>query len=85
MTTLSSLQLARLVQLYLAEPGASLDEKAARVGIRRNTLLRAARGAISRTARTRLLAHFTARAAVPARGRSTATKDRRRSRKRGFT
>jgi len=95
---LSSLQLARLVQLYLAEPGASVDEKAAVVGVRRNVLLRAARGTISPTARARLLAHF---AAAPARrpGRFFAgagarrVKDARvpaiqrahRQRKRGFT
>jgi len=47
----SSLQLARLVQAYVAEPGGSIEEKAARVGLRRNELLRAARGTISRTVR----------------------------------
>ena len=79
---LSSLQLARLVQLYLAEPGASVDEKATRVGVRRNVLLRAARGTISRTARARLLAHLAARPAQPARGRGVGPL---RKRKRGFT
>ena len=54
----SSIQLARLVQAYVAEPGASLEEKAARVGMRRNELLRAVRGTISRTTRRRLLAFF---------------------------
>jgi hypothetical protein len=43
--TLSSIQLARLVQAYLAAPGASIVQKAARIG----ELLRAARGTISRT------------------------------------
>jgi hypothetical protein len=47
--TLSSIQLARLVQAYLAAPGASIVQKAARIGVRRNELLRAARGTISRT------------------------------------
>jgi len=54
----SSIQLARLVQAYVAEPGGSLEEKATRIGVRRNELLRAARGTISRTTRLRLLAFF---------------------------
>jgi hypothetical protein len=84
---LSSVQLARLVQGFLAEPGASIDQKAAAVGVRRNGLMRAARGTISRTARQRLLAYFarvpdpkvTARAAI---GPVAAP---HRPRKRGFT
>jgi hypothetical protein len=55
---LSSLQLARLVQMYLAEPGVSIEQKAAAIGVRRNELLRAARGTISRTVRLRLLAYL---------------------------
>ena len=82
---LSSLQLARLVQLYLAEPGASVDEKAAVVGVRRNVLLRAARGTIPRTARARLLAHFAAAPARRAPGPSAAPAAGHRKRKRGFT
>ena len=66
--TLSSIQLARLVQAYVAGPGASLEEKAARVGVRRNELLRAGRGAISRTIRLRLLAFFAGVGALIARG-----------------
>ncbi len=81
---LSSLQLARLVQLYLAEPGTSVDEKAAAVGVRRNVLLRAARGTISPTARARLLAHFAAAPTRPG-GRSAAPAAEHRKRKRGFT
>jgi hypothetical protein len=54
----SSIQLSRLVQAYVAEPGASLEQKASRVGVRRNELLRAAHGTISRTTRLRLLALF---------------------------
>ena len=61
---ISSVQLARLVQGFLAEPGVSIDQKAAVVGVRRNELLRAARGTISRSARRRLLAYF-ARVADP--------------------
>ena len=57
---LSSLQLARLVQAYVAEPGGSLEEKASRAGVRRSVLLRAGRGTISRTTRLRLLAFFAA-------------------------
>ena len=79
---LSSLQLARLVQVYLSQPGTSVDEKAARVGIPRNALLRAARGTISRSARARLLAHF---ATAPGRPRTASAEARHRSRKRGFT
>jgi hypothetical protein len=78
---LSSLQLARLVRMYLAEPG-SVDEKATRVGVRRNVLLRAARGTIPRTARARLLAHFTTEPGAPAASRAAAP---HRPRKRGFT
>lgn len=81
---LSSLQLARLVQIYLGQPGASVDEKAARVRVRRNVLLRAARGTISRTARARLLAHFAATSAQRARDRAAAPAGRHRKRKRGF-
>ncbi len=83
---LSSIQLARLVQAYVAEPGASLEEKAARVGVRRNELLRAARGTISRTIRLRLLAFFAgagARRVKDARG--PASRRAHRQRKRGFT
>ena len=72
----SSIQLARLVQAYVAEPGASLEEKATRVGVRRNELLRAARGTIARTTRLRLLAFF-AHVRVSPRAH--------RKRKRGFT
>jgi hypothetical protein len=35
---LSSIQLARQVQAYVAEPGGSLEEKATRLGVRRNEL-----------------------------------------------
>ena len=83
---LSSIQLARQVQAYVAEPGGSLEEKATRVGVRRNELLRAARGTISRTTRLRLLVFFVAAGAR--RGRSpSAPADQRahRQRKRGFT
>lgn len=82
---LSNLQLARLVQIYLGEPGASVDEKSARVGVRRNVLLRAARGAISPTARARLLAHFAAAPARPVPGGSAPAAAAHRKRKRGFT
>jgi hypothetical protein len=82
---LSSLQLARLVQDYLAAPGASVDEKAALVGVRRNVLLRAARGTISRTARARLLAHFATTRAQPARARAATPRPGPRKQKRGFT
>lgn len=84
--SLSSVQLARLVQAYLAAPGFSIEEKAVRVGVRRNELLRAARGTISRTARVRLLAYFatveTGRAGGPGPGSAGRP---RRQRKRGFT
>ena len=83
---LSSVQLARLVQGFLAEPGVSIDQKAAAVGVRRNELMRAARGTISRTARQRLLAYF-ARVADPtvrARG-ATAPAVPHQLRNRGFT
>lgn len=82
----SSVQLAHLVRAYLAEPGASLEEKAARVGMRKNELLRAARGAISRMVRMRLLAFFAragARRLSEARGPAGRHADRQR--KRGFT
>jgi len=62
---LSSLQLARQVQAYVAEPGGSIEEKATRVGLRRNELLRAARGTISRTVRLRLVAFFATAAGSP--------------------
>lgn len=82
----SSLQLARLVQAYVAEPGGSIEEKAARVGLRRNELLRAARGTISRTVRRRLLAFFAAAGAPRRPGGSAPAGPRlRRRRKRGFT
>ena len=83
---LSTVQLARLVQAYVAEPGGSLEEKAIRVGIRRNELLRATRGTIARTTRLRLLAFFAAAGArrvpdprAPVRPRPP------HQRKRGFT
>jgi hypothetical protein len=81
------MQLARLVQAFLAEAGASVDEKAALVGVRRNELLRAARGTISRTARQRLLAYFTAAPDPGPRTRRAASAPAgpHRSRKRGFT
>lgn len=83
---LSSIQLARLVQAYVAEPGGSLEEKATRVGVRRNELLRAARGTISRTIRLRLLTFFAAAGARRGRGPSApAGKQAHRQRKRGFT
>ena len=82
----SSLQLARLVQACVAEPGGSIEEKAARVGLRRNELLRAARGTLSRTVRRRLLAFFAAAGAPRRPGGSTPAGPRpRRRRKRGFT
>jgi hypothetical protein len=81
--TLSSLQLARLVQIYLAEPGASLDEKAALVGIGRNALLRATHGTISRTVRLRLLAHFAPVRPQLAPARQARTPRRQELRKRG--
>ena len=82
----SSIQLARLVQAYVAEPGGSLEEKATRVGVRRNELLRAARGTISRTIRLRLLAFFAAAGARRGRGPSAPAGQRaHRQRKRGFT
>jgi hypothetical protein len=64
----SSIQLAHLVQAYMAEPGGSLEEKATRVGVRRNELLRAARGTIPRTIRLRLLAFFAVAGARRVRG-----------------
>ena len=82
---LSSLQLARLVQGYVAEAG-SLEEKATRVGVRRNELLRAARGTISRTTRLRLLAFFAGSGARRVSAAAVAAGHRtRRQRKRGFT
>jgi len=83
---LSSIQLARLVQVYVAQPGASLEEKAARVGVHRNALLRAARGTISRTTRHRLLAFFAG--ATGRRVKDAGVQAGRRvhlQRKRGFT
>ena len=83
---LSSIQLARQVQAYVAEPGGSLEEKATRVGVRRNELLRAARGTIARTIRLRLLTFFAAAGARRGRGPSApAGKQAHRQRKRGFT
>ena len=83
---LSSIQLARLVQAYVAKPGASLEEKAARVGVRRNELLRAVRGTISRTIRLRLLAFFAGSGARRVKdARVPASQRAHRRRKRGFT
>ena len=83
---LSSIQLARLVQAYVAEPGLSLEDKAIRVGVRRNELLRAARGTISRTTRLRLLVFFAAAGTHRGRGPSAPVGERaHRQRKRGFT
>jgi hypothetical protein len=83
---LSSIQLARLVQAYVAGPGASLEEKAARVGVRRNELLRAGRGTISRTTRLRLLAFFAGAGARWVKdARVPASQRAHRQRKRGFT
>jgi len=83
---LSSIQLARLVQVYVAQPGASLEEKAASVGVRRNALPRAARGSISRTTRLRLLAFFAGAAAPRVKDvRVPAGRRAHRQRKRGFT
>lgn len=83
---LSSIQLARQVQAYVAEPGGSLEEKATRVGVRRNELLRAARGTISRTIRLRLLTFFAAAGARRGRGPITPSgQPAHRQRKRGFT
>jgi len=82
----ASIQLSRLVQAYVAEPGPSLEEKATRVGVRRNELLRAARGTISRTTRLRLLVFFAAAGARPGRDPSTPAGERAHcQRKRGFT
>ncbi len=84
--TLSSIQLARLVQAYVAGPGGSLEEKATRIGVRRNELLRAAQGTIPRTTRLRLLAFFAAAGARRSQGPSAPTGQRaHRQRKRGFT
>ena len=83
---LSSIQLARLVQVYVAEPGPSLEEKATRVGVHRNELLRAARGTISRTTRLRLLVFFAAAGTRRGPGPRTPASERAsRQRKRGFT
>ena len=83
---LSSIQLARLVQAYVTEPGASLEEKVAHVGMRWNELLRAARGTISRTTRRRLLAFFAGGGARRAAEVRVPTGQRgHRQRKRGFT
>jgi hypothetical protein len=80
---LSSLQLARLVQTYVTGPGGSVEDKALRVGLRRNELLRAARGTIPRTVRRRLLAFFTAREATgPPRVRASGARPLRRERRR---
>jgi hypothetical protein len=82
----SSIQLARLVQAYVAEPGSSLEEKATRVGVRRNELLRAARGTISRTTRLRLLAFFAGAGARRVKGVNVPAGHRPyRERKQGFT
>ncbi len=82
---LSSLQLARLVQMYLAEPGASIEQKAAAVGVRRNALLRAARGTISRTVRLRLLAYLQTAPARRTPSGGTGVAEPYRQRKHGFT
>jgi hypothetical protein len=82
----SSIQLAHLVQAYVAEPGGSLEEKAARVGVRRNELLRAARGTIPRTIRLRLLAFFAVAGARRVKGARVSTgRPAPGQRKRGFT
>ena len=82
----SSIQLAHLVQAYMAEPGGSLEEKATRVGVRRNELLRAARGTIPRTIRLRLLAFFAVAGARRMKGaRGSAGRRAPGRRKRGFT
>ena len=83
---LSSIQLARLVQVYVAQPGASLEEKATRVGVRRNALLRAARGTIARTTRLRLLAFVAGVGTRRAKDAHPRVNPRaHRKRKRGFT
>ena len=82
----SSIQLAHLVQAYMAEPGGSLEEKATRVGVRRNELLRAARGTIPRTTRLRLLVFFAAAGTRRMKGpRVPAGHRTRGQRKRGST
>jgi len=82
----SSIQLARLVQAYVAEPGTSLEEKASRVGVRRNELLRAARGTIPRTTRLRLLAFFAGAGGRWVKDtRVPASRRAHRQRKRGLT
>jgi len=82
----SSIQLAHLVQAYMAEPGGSLEEKATRVGVRRNELLRAARGTIPRTIRLRLLAFFAVAGARRVKGaRGSTGRTAPGQRKRGFT
>ena len=82
----SSIQLAHLVQAYVAEPGGSLEEKATGVGVRRNELLRAARGTIPRTTRLRLLAFFAVAGARRVKGaRVSAGRRAPGQRKRGFT
>ena len=82
----SSIQLAHLVQAYMAEPGGSLEEKATRVGVRRNELLRAARGTIPRTIRLRLLAFFAVAGDRRMKGaRGSAGRRAPGRRKRGFT
>jgi hypothetical protein len=81
----SSLQLARVVQTYLAEPGTSIDQTAAAIGVRRNALLRAARGTISRTVRLRLLAHLQTAPARRKPSGGTGVAEPHRQRKRGFT
>jgi hypothetical protein len=63
--------------------GTSIEQKAARIGVRRNELLRAARGSISRTVRLRLLAFFAA--APGARAPAAPAAAARRSRKLGFS
>lgn len=83
--TLSSMKLARLVQAYLAASGVSIEQKAVRIGVRRNELLRAARGAISRTVRVRLLAFFAPAPAGWAPADPAATSRPHGPQKRGFT
>ena len=52
-----SVQLARLVQAFLAAPGGSMEEKAAAIAVRRTSSCERARDD-SRTTRQRLLASF---------------------------
>src|SRR5262245_30073649 len=78
---LSNLQLARLVRAFLAEPGGTIQEKAALIGLGRNALMRASRGIVSIRARARLLAYF-APSALPGRGPAAAPTGRRPAKRR---